>query len=170
MTKHSFHDLSNYLPLACAITLGTVYLSQYGFGLSPCHLCLWQRVPWWVIFFLSLVNHYSSTFTIHQQAYRIKGLLFLLISLSLLSSLGLGIYHAGVEYGWWLGPQTCSGAGNRPTAQDFNNLLALANQAPPVPCGVPAFTLGGVSMAGMNALWSGLWVVIWLSSYRKAIK
>jgi disulfide bond formation protein DsbB len=58
----------------------------------------------------------------------------------------MGIYHAGVEYGFWPGPTACTGTGTGISFEDLNNLT------PVVPCDKVQFQLWGVSLAGMNAL------------------
>ncbi|MEM7072711.1 MAG: disulfide bond formation protein B, partial [Pseudomonadota bacterium] len=48
------------LILIAILVLGFAYISQYGFKLQPCILCVWQRIPWWILLFTSacwLGNH-----------------------------------------------------------------------------------------------------------------
>jgi len=108
------------------------------FGYAPCKLCLWQRWP-------------------HAAAIVIAGL-GLIVGWRVLPWLGaaaaattgaIGVFHAGVELGWWEGPTTCtSGAIGGLSVDD---LLAQINAAPLIRCDEIAWCLLGVSLAGWNA-------------------
>ena len=79
-------------------------------------------------------------------------------------------YHAGVEWKWWDGPPTCSGAGN-PADTDTSNLLNTLDNLTPeqvISCTDAAWRMFGISMAGYNFLISTaicllLITVIWHS-------
>ena len=58
----------------------------------------------------------------------------------------LGVYHAGVEWHWWPGPQACTGS-----AFHYNGGKLDLN-APAVMCDVAAWRLFGLSLAGYNAI------------------
>jgi disulfide bond formation protein DsbB len=58
----------------------------------------------------------------------------------------LGVYHAGVEWHWWLGPQACTGS-----AFHFNGGKLDLN-ARVVQCDIAAWRLFGLSLAGYNAI------------------
>ena len=62
----------------------------------------------------------------------------------------IGLFHAGVEYGWWQGLTACSAPA---TAGGGDPLEAIMN-APLVRCDVAPWTLFGVSLAGWNFLFS----------------
>ena len=119
------------------------------FGYAPCKLCLWQRWP-------------------HAAAIVIAGL-GLIVGWRVLPWLGaaaaattgaIGVFHAGVELGWWEGPTTCtSGAIGGLSVDD---LLAQINAAPLIRCDEIAWSLLGVSMAGWNAIISFALAAIWV--------
>jgi disulfide bond formation protein DsbB len=58
----------------------------------------------------------------------------------------IGAYHAGVEWHWWPGPQSCTG----PAFHYGGGPLDL--NAPVVVCDMAAWRLFGLSLAGYNAL------------------
>ena len=62
----------------------------------------------------------------------------------------IAIYHAGIEYGWFAGPTSCSGVGPTPTTIEELRRQLMAQ--PVVRCDEPAWTMFGVSMAGYNAV------------------
>ena len=61
----------------------------------------------------------------------------------------IGVFHAGVEYGWWPGLTHCA----LPVAEGVDPLEAILAQ-PITRCDEPAWTLAGISLAGFNALFS----------------
>ena len=67
-----------------------------------------------------------------------------------LTSVGIASYHAGVEWGLWLGPQGCTASlgSNLSSAALVDSLLAT----PAVRCDEVPWSLFGLSMAGWNAL------------------
>jgi disulfide bond formation protein DsbB len=63
----------------------------------------------------------------------------------------MGVYHAGVEWGFWPGPTACTGAGTT-TEMSFDQLSDINNAPKVVPCDVVQFRFLGISLAGYNAL------------------
>jgi disulfide bond formation protein DsbB len=138
--------------LARAIALLTPVLlmagalgSQYIGGLFPCEMCHWQRWP-----------HYAAI-PLAVLAILLRGgpagrVLLALAALAILTSGVIGVFHAGVEYGWWEGLTTCStvAAGGGSTEDMLRNILA----APVIRCDEPQWTLAGISLAGFNAIFS----------------
>jgi len=128
------------LPLALmAGALGSQYLG----GLTPCEMCMWQRWP-----------HYAAivaaALAILLRRTPLSLPLTIIAGLLILTSGGIGIFHAGVEYRWWNGPQHCTGLA-RGTGADL--MRAILSQ-PLIRCDVPQWTLFGISLAGFNALFS----------------
>jgi disulfide bond formation protein DsbB len=73
---------------------------------------------------------------------------------------GIGVYHTGVERGWWQGPDTCAaGAIDGLSAQD---LLAQIMEAPVVRCDEVPWELLTLSMASWNAILSFALAALWL--------
>jgi disulfide bond formation protein DsbB len=125
------------VPLALmAGALGSQYLGR----LVPCELCMYQRYP-----------HYAAivaaALAILLRRTPLSLPLTMLAGLLILTSGGIGAYHAGVEYKWWPGPQHCTGT-VAPGADFLKRLLA----APVIRCDEPQWTLFGISLAGFNFL------------------
>jgi disulfide bond formation protein DsbB len=141
------------LPLARALALifplamlGGAYAFQFLGGLHPCEMCWWQRYAHFAAIPLALIAYalrgracFSALFT---------GLAGLAIGISG----GIGLFHAGVEYGWWQGLTACS---TSPTAGNPADILNQIMATPITRCDVAPWSLFGISMAGYNGLLSG---------------
>ncbi|MEM7519847.1 MAG: disulfide bond formation protein B [Pseudomonadota bacterium] len=149
------------LALLAAFGSATLLIGAYGFqhigGLLPCKMCLWQRWP-------------------HGAAV-IIGALVLLIGARGLAWLGaaaafttgaIGVYHAGVEWGFWPGPTSCSGGGADLGALDGDALLSLDGPAGVVMCDEVVWQFAGLSMAGWNAVIALALTLLWVAAARRA--
>lgn len=123
-----------------ALLLGGAYLSQYGFGLYPCEMCWWQRYPHFAALPL-------AAFALVRPPARGA---VALAALAILVSGLIGAFHAGVEYHWWQGLTTCSGA---PAGGGGDPLQAILD-APLVRCDQVQWQMFGISLAGFNFLFS----------------
>jgi Disulfide bond formation protein DsbB len=128
--------------LAPLILYGGALVSQYGFGLHPCEMCYWQRWPHQAAMVLAAL---ALLLRRNEGAMRA---LTLFAALAIAVSGAIGIFHAGVEYGFWEGLTTCS------TGQSGPITLDTIMAAPIIRCDVPQWTLFGVSLAGFNAVFS----------------
>jgi disulfide bond formation protein DsbB len=109
-------------------------------GYAPCELCLWQRWPYYTGIPLALVIALTAP---HRPQLARLGLGMLTVLW--LGSMAFGLYHAGVEWKWWLGPSTCgSQAGFSGGLPDLG--------APVILCDTAAIRVLGLSLAGWNAL------------------
>lgn len=123
-----------------AALLGGALTSQYGFGLFPCEMCHWQRWPHYAALLPAL-----AAFVVPGAGARRT--LVAIAALLIAVSGAIGVFHAGVEYGWWEGLTRCSA----PTAtHTLDDIMA----SPLIRCDVAQWTLFGVSLAGYNALFS----------------
>jgi disulfide bond formation protein DsbB len=144
--------------LAPALLLGGALGSQYLGGLHPCEMCYWQRWPHEAAIALAILAFGLSGQPVWSRA------LVDLAALAIAVSGAIGVFHAGVEYGWWEGLTTCS---RGPTAASGEDLLKAILAAPVVRCDQPQWTLFGVSLAGFNALFSfAAAIAIWTLSHR----
>ena len=125
--------------------LATAFTAQYGFGLRPCELCLFQRVPYGVVIFLALL-----ALGLRLDARRMA-LVVGLCGLAFLVNSGLSLYHVGVEQHWWAGPTSCTGGLG--TVHSVQDLAALLSKPIDIPqCDKVAWSLFGISMAGYNII------------------
>jgi disulfide bond formation protein DsbB len=133
-----------------AALLLAAWTFQY-FGYAPCKLCIWQRWP------------HGAAVAIGVAALLLRGpLLPLLGALAAAVTAGVGVFHTGVERGWWEGPSTCTSGsiGGLSPEQLMEQIMA----APLVRCDEVAWELLGLSMASWNALASAGLVLLWLAA------
>jgi disulfide bond formation protein DsbB len=115
--------------------LGGALGSQYVGGLHPCEMCYWQRWPHGAAILLA-----AAAFVIPAKSRTLTALAALAIAISG----AIGVYHAGVEIGWWEGVTTCTAGG----ALSLDQLMKV----PLVRCDQIQWSLFGISMAGWNAI------------------
>ena len=144
-------NLLRHWPLVAAGISAVMLAVAHGFetfgGLVPCELCLRQREVYWVAIVVALVGFVAARLLRRRWG---PPLACGLLALVFLAGAGVAAYHAGVEWHWWPGPQSCTGGGTV-TAAAMADLLAGKKIAPPQ-CDKPAWVWLGLSMAGWNAL------------------
>ena len=132
--------------LSLATLLGAWFF-QYVLGYLPCHLCLEQRIPYYVIIPLSLAVALAAR-TRAPRGVIAFGLAIL--GIAALCGAALGTYHAGIEWGFWPGPSDCTGS-----LWDLKSGGSLYDQLDSirvVPCDKAAWRFLGISLAGYNTL------------------
>lgn len=146
------------LPLAllaaagsAGLLLGALAFQHLG-GLAPCVLCIWQRWP-----------HVVALVLAGLYLWRKGPALAALAGLAALTSAGIGVFHVGVEQGWWEGLAQCSvNTLSGVSAEDLLN--TDVNVGAPAACDKVAWSMFGISMAGWNVLAStaiaGLWALV----------
>lgn len=140
-----------------AALLAGAFAFQHLGGLAPCKMCLWQRWP------------HAAAVLIGLAALAIPGrLLTVMGACAALTTAGIGLYHTGVERGWWQGPTTCTAGpiGGLSSEDLLNQILA----APIVRCDEVAWSLAGLSMASWNAVLSLALALIWLAATTRSAR
>ena len=126
-----------------ALLLGGAYVAQYGFGLYPCEMCWWQRYPHFAALAFALLAFAAPPARVWTA----------LAGVAILVSAAIGLFHAGVEYGWWQGITSC--ARIEPSDPGTSPLEAIMN-TPMISCDDPQWTLFGISLAGFNFLFGAI--------------
>jgi disulfide bond formation protein DsbB len=127
--------------LVFAITLATI-LGAWGFqylGYEPCELCLAQRWAYYTAVPLSL-----ALAVLAGGSPRVLRGGLILLGLIMLGSCIFGIYHSGVEWGFWPGPTACTGGTFKSVLPDLTKKAVMCDQ--------PAIRILGLSLAGWNAV------------------
>ncbi|KXG84846.1 disulfide bond formation protein B [Agrobacterium bohemicum] len=156
---------------AIAVTLGMILTvgSALGFqhigGYTPCALCLLQRDPYYYAIPVGILAIAASLFRLPVWLTRSA---LVLIGLAMLIGAGLGVYHSGVEWGFWPGPITCS-TGAPSITTNAGSLLSDLNAVKPPSCNDAALRVLGLSFAGWNVLASvALAAIAFFGASRKA--
>jgi disulfide bond formation protein DsbB len=108
-------------------------------GYAPCPLCLMQRWAYYAAIPLSVIFAAIA----RGNAGIARWGLILLALIFIINSI-FGVYHAGAEWKFWPGPETCGGSLGE-------GLPTLTNE-PVVRCDEAAIRILGLSLAGWNAL------------------
>jgi disulfide bond formation protein DsbB len=124
---------------------------QYIGGYAPCPLCLMERYAYYVgipLVFVALV-------LIASDRAGWAAVVFFLVALAFLANAGLGVYHAGAEWKFWPGPDTC-GAAAQTLGAAPGGLLQQLETTRVIRCDEAPWTFLGLSFAGWNVVTSFL--------------
>ena len=149
--EHVAAEPAKTAPLLIAIlgaaTLAGAWIFQYGFGIQPCPLCLEQRIAYYFAIPLACLLAAGVSFGASRKVL-VAG--FVVIAASMLWNAGLGAYHAGIEWGFWQGPQDCSG----PITDlgGAGGILKKIETIRIVRCDDVQWKFLGLSLAGYNVL------------------
>ena len=151
------------LTLGMAVVVGSALGFEHIGGYIPCALCLLQRNPYYIGVGVGVLAILSSIFKLPPVVTRV---LIGVIALLMIVSIGLGTYHAGVEWKFWEGPSSCTiGAtgGDTPV-----NVLDALNSTKAPSCTEATLRVLGLSFAGWNVLTSAALAAIALwATFRK---
>lgn len=137
------------IAVASAGSILGAYFFQYVVDIPPCPLCYDQRIPHYIAVPLGLAVAVAAAKNAPRWLIA-TGLAAL--ALTLLTSAGIGAFHAGVEWKWWPGPSDCTGP-----ISSFGNAGTLLDQikhTSVVRCDEVKFRFLGLSLAGYNAILS----------------
>ena len=132
------------------LALATI-IAAWGFEIIgkyiPCPLCLQQR---WA-YYAGIPLAFVALVLLSSGKTRMSALLFTLVALAFLANAGLGTYHAGAEWAWWPGPQTCG------TMQPIGGtggpgLLDKLDATKVIKCDEAQWRFAGLSFAGWNVV------------------
>lgn len=138
--------ISIFLLLFSLASLAFAYTSEHVFGLLPCILCVYQRIPYFVVILFALLSLLLKG--------RKRMILVALCGVVLLAGAGIAAYHVGVEHGKFHLDGGCESTGPVPsTLEEMRNQLI---GKPAAPCDKPQFIFLGISMAGWNFFFSSL--------------
>jgi disulfide bond formation protein DsbB len=148
--------------LGSGALLGGALFFQYVMGFPPCEMCHWQRWPHIVAMVAGLAAFASSSRPRLATTFVVVAIAAIAVSSA------IGIFHAGVEYRWWAGPQSCTGT--VPTGLSPEELKKYLFGAKMVRCDAIVWSLFGISMAGWNAILSAILAGALASSLSRVAK
>jgi disulfide bond formation protein DsbB len=137
-----------FLAAAMAGVVGTALGFEHIGNYIPCNLCLEQRIPYYAGVPLMALAFASSKLGWPPLLTR---MLLVAGGLLMVWGLYLGVFHAGVEWGWWAGPTDC-GAVAAPADTGGKGVLDAIDRFVPPACDKAALRVLGLSFAGWNVL------------------
>lgn len=152
------------LALGMAATVGGALGFEHIGGYIPCALCLLQRDPYYYGIPVTVAAALSAAFG--GPAWLTRGLLAV-AGIMMLVGAGLGVYHAGVEWGFWEGPATCATTAQGVT-QNAGDLLSDLNDKHGPSCTEASLRVLGLSFAGWNVIASVILAAIAFLGARSA--
>jgi disulfide bond formation protein DsbB len=128
-----------------ASALSMALISQYGFGLLPCILCIYQRIPYGVAIVLGLL------IVVSRKNQRAPIILTFLSAVTFFINSGIAFFHSGVERLWWDGLKGCGAPDMSGTIEE---LMERIKNMPQAKCSeIPwADPIIGFSMANYNVI------------------
>lgn len=145
-------NLTNLAAFGSFALLAGAYLFQ-AIGYPPCQMCYWQRWPHMAAIAIGVLVVFIPA----------RALAYLGALATAITS-GIGVFHTGVERGWWEGPSSCTGGGL--DATNGADLLSLSGDKL-IMCDQVSWSLLGLSMASWNAVFAFGLTLIWLAAARK---
>lgn len=131
--------------LASLALIGGAWFFELVLHLRPCKLCLEQRAPHYAVIGLTTLA------LIFARSRRLQIAVLIVLALLMAWSTGLGVYHSGVEWGIFAGPNDCGGT-PAPAAAGVQDLMKQLQTTRIVSCTEAAWRFLGLSLAGWNAL------------------
>ena len=127
---------------------------EFFLKIKPCILCIYQRYPYYIITFLSLIYFLKKD---------LKIILILLIILTSLASIILSTYHVGIETGLIEETTSCKTSLNNNLSKDAILKQLESNLASS--CKEVNFKLFGFSLASINIILSLILTTIYYKIY-----
>lgn len=158
-------SLALALGLASAALLAGAWFFELVIGLKPCKLCLVGRQPHYAALPVALAGFAGGRFGLRGLVAAALAALTLLY----LWSIGVSVYHSGVEWGWFAGPNDCGGA-PAPAASSMADFRKQLETTRVVSCSEAAWRLFGLSLAGWNGLASASLAMLAALGLREALR
>lgn len=145
-TTPAYRTGAALLLLAIAVILAALGFEYIG-GYTPCPLCLQQRYA----YYAGIPALFAALVLLAADYKTLAAAMFALVALAFLANAGLGVYHAGAEWKFWPGPDTCAAAPAKLSLK-AGDLLNPTTKMSVVRCDEAAWRMFGISFAGYNVL------------------
>jgi disulfide bond formation protein DsbB len=139
MRSSPLFQVTLVIAVIATLTIAAAWAFQLFGGYMPCPLCLTQRWPYYVVVPLAFLLLWQA-----KISPRLTRAGLLLIGLIMLAGAAVATYHAGVEWKWWPGPQSCAASGG------LSGGLPDLTNARVVRCDEAPWRFLGLSFAGWN--------------------
>ncbi len=135
-------------------SLISAFYIEHILGYQPCNLCLIERIPYVLSILIILVNY---KFEINQKV------ITLILLIIFIFSLGISIYHFGIEQGFFKESTICS-AGNGSEFQSKEELLKELQKLN-ISCKDVTFRIFGFSLTTINILINVFLIILLLKNF-----
>ena len=124
------------------LALLTAFFYEYYLGYMPCDLCIYERIPYFLLIGISLIEN--------KKVYKNLSMFILFCSI------GMSIYHTQIESG--VLPDSCA----KKIKHSFSSadIIKQINKVEKPSCGVVSAKIFDISMSTWNALFSILLLVM----------
>lgn len=144
--QYSVKTASAVVFVVAAVTIAAALAFEHMGGYAPCPLCLQQRYA----YYFAVPASAAGFFFAQGATLKWARILLILIAIAFVVNAGLGIYHSGVEWKWWPGPDTCGTEtaiewGEGGLAEQLDDVRVIA-------CDEAPWRFLGLSFAGWNAV------------------
>jgi disulfide bond formation protein DsbB len=148
---------SAFLVAVSAGTIAMMFTLQYA-GFEPCELCYLERIPFYAVIALASLAFWMAG----AGRTELTRVILIICALAFVFDAGLFAYHAGVEWKWWPGPDSCTG---QLVSDPSVSMMERLKAARVVRCDEPALRIFGISLAGYGApMAAGLAVLAFLGA------
>lgn len=146
-TRHPAYRAGGLALLVALACIAGALAFEYLGGLSPCPLCLEQRYA----YYAGIPALFVGLVLVSGDRPKPAALLFLVVALAFLANAGLGVYHSGVEWKLWPGPDTCAQVPGalKPLGKALIDRLETTRV---IRCDEAAWRFLGLSLAGWNVV------------------
>jgi len=149
------HQATTLAGLGSAAMLAGAFGFQWIGGMAPCQLCLWQRWP-----------HAAAVLVLLTLTLTGWRWLAWAGAAAALATAAIGLFHAGVEQGWWTFVSSCT-SGSLSGLSGASLIDPTVAAPAPVRCDQIPWSMFGISMAGWNAVISTALAALWLIGTRR---
>lgn len=133
-----------FLMVICISALAIAYSAEHIWGIRPCILCEYERIPYWVSFLFASLGYFLYP--------KIKKPFLALLFCSFLIEVGISFYHIGIEHHFFDLPAMCGG--EQPLPQSMEDLQKILLSSSIVHCDEVPFRFLGLSFTEYNFLFS----------------
>ncbi|RZB12953.1 disulfide bond formation protein B [Ehrlichia minasensis] len=126
--------------IASVVALSVAYIAQYLFGMLPCKLCLYERIPYFINIGLFVVYLFKPS-----------KIVFFVMCLCYMCNIFISGYHVALEHGWVADIVGCTDNAQSLSFDDIKNSLLDVNVV--VSCARPSVVFMGLSIAECNLIY-----------------
>lgn len=143
----------------CISALGLAYISEIIFGYKPCILCLYQRIPYFLIIIISSIG------LIYVNKKHLVKVAIILSVITLFINSGIAFYQVGIEQKVFKMTAKCSD--DLSQINSLEDLKLAINNKTSARCDEPDFIFLGLSMAAWNMIFTFILAIFTIFLYKR---